>query len=324
MARLQQERVRPPLIWLALAAVYLVWGSTYLAIRVAIQTLPPFLMAGVRFIVAGSVLYLWARLRGDARGEPVRRVHWVAAFIVGGALLLGGNGGVVWAEQHVESGLTALIIATAPMWMVGIDRVAYKENLEPQAVAGIAIGFVGLVLLIWPFGAGRVDPAGAAVLVFAAFSWSAGSLYSRRASLPAKPRLSTSMQMLAGGVLLGAAGLVAGEPAKLDLAGVSMESAAAFVYLILFGSLVGFSAYVWLLKVAKTSLVSTYAYVNPVVAVILGKLILDEAVTPRMIAAGAVILFGVALIVIAGRPENVEPAGGPADAAPPQKDSDPG
>jgi drug/metabolite transporter (DMT)-like permease len=290
---------RRGLVIAAFAAVYTLWGSTYLAILFAIETLPPFLMASTRFLVAGGILYGVMRMRGDAAPS---RVHWRAAFVVGTLLLLGGNGGVVWAEQRVPSGVAALLVAIVPCWMVLLEWLR-RGGTRPTAlvVAGLVLGTAGLAILVGPevFGEGRVDRVGAAVLLVASFSWATGSIYSRNAPLPSSPLLTTGMQMLAGGACLAALGIVLGEPARIDFAGVSARSALALLYLIVFGSLIGYSAYIWLLRVSTPAKVATYAYVNPIVAVLLGWLLAGEALTGRMALAAAVIVSGVALITMA-------------------------
>jgi drug/metabolite transporter (DMT)-like permease len=281
----------------AFAAVYVIWGSTYLAIRIAIETLPPFLMASARFLVAGGLLYAWSRIRGAERPTAA---NWLAALTVGGLLLMGGNGAVVWAEQRVASGVAALLVATVPLWMVLLDWW-WRGGARPGrgVIAGIALGLAGLVLLVGPgtiAGGGRVDPAGAAVLVLGSFSWAAGSLYSQRAPLPKAPLLATSMEMLGGGLLLFFAGLLTREGSRLDLGAVSLQSVMALLYLVIFGSLVAFTAYIWLLRVSTPARVSTYAYVNPVVAVLLGWAFAGEPITARTLLAAAIIVGAVALI----------------------------
>lgn len=286
----------------ALAAVYVIWGSTYLAIAIAIETMPPFWMAGVRFVVAGALLYGLARLTGAARPVPV---HWRSAALIGGLLLLGGNGGVVWAEQRVDSGLTALLVSTVPLWMVLLQWLR-PGGVRPagRVLAGVAVGFAGLVMLVRPgSGHGGIDPLGVAVLMVGCLSWAWGSLHSRRVSLPASPLMATALEMITGGALLMLAGAVTGEPARLDLAAVSLRSALALGYLVVFGALVGFTAYIWLLRVASPVVVSTYAYVNPIVAVFLGWLIRGEPLTGSTLAAAAVIVTGVALITSAKAPQ---------------------
>ncbi len=286
-------------VLLAFAAIYVIWGSTYLAIRFAIETLPPFLMAGTRFLISGVMLYAWSRGRGAAKPE---RVHWKATAIIGALLLLGGNGGVVWAEQRVASGLAALLVATLPVWMVTMEWA--RGGIRPTAgvFAGLALGLMGIGLLVGPgeFAGGvGADAVGAVVLVVASISWAAGSIYSRGAKLPPSPLLTTGMEMLAGGALLVLAGLATGELGRLDLAAASPKSWLALLYLILFGSLIGFTAYIWLLKVSTPAKVSTYAYVNPVVAVMLGWALAGEELSMRTMIAAGVIIAGVAMISIA-------------------------
>ncbi len=285
------------MIWLALGSVYVIWGSTYLAIRVAIETLPPFLMASVRFVIAGVLLYAWAIRRGDRAGDRPTGRQWLAAFVIGGMLLVGGNGGVVWSEQYVPTGIASLIVATVPLWMALIDRFVNGQRLAVQAVMGLVVGFGGLVLLGGPGGDFHV--VGMVVLVGASLSWAIGSIYSRRVALPSRPLVGISMEMIGGGILLGLLGLALGEVGDVEPANISAASMWGLGYLIVFGSWVGFSAYLWLLRVAPVSLVGTYAYVNPVVAVFLGWWLLSEPVTLQTLGAAAVILVGVALIVTA-------------------------
>lgn len=291
------EPIRPSMlkVAIALAAVYFIWGSTFLAIRFAIETLPPFLMAGARMVFAGSLLYGWARWRGAPRPS---RVHWRSAALIGMFLLLVGNGAVVWAEQRVDSGLAALLVSVEPLWIVLLVWLRPGgERPTLRVIGGLLLGFAGLFLLVKPSSAtGGIDPLGAAVIVVGALSWAWGSLYGQRARLPESPLLTTGMQMLCGGGLLLLASLLAGEPAGFDPAAVSLRSLFALGYLVAFGSLVGFTAYVWLLRAASPVLVSTYAYVNPVVAVFLGWVLAGEPVTLGTLVAAAVILSGVALI----------------------------
>ncbi|MEO8294828.1 MAG: EamA family transporter [Gemmatimonadota bacterium] len=285
---------------LAFASVYIIWGSTYLAIRFAIATIPPLLMAGVRFLIAGIILYIWSRARGAPKPE---RIHWRSATIVGGLLLLGGNGAVVWAEQRVPSGLTALVVAIVPVW------IALMEWLRPggrrpgwQVAGGLGLGTLGLVLLASPGDAAlgaRIDLIGAAVLVLATLSWAAGSMKAKHSPLPASPLLGTGMEMIMGGILLVIGGTVLGEFGDLHVSLISTKSALSMLYLILFGSLVGFTSYVWLLRVSSPTRAATYAYVNPVVAVFLGWALASEAITLRTILAAAVIVGGVVLITSA-------------------------
>ena len=286
-------------IALALATVYVLWGSTYLAMRLAIATIPPFLMAASRHFTAGVLLYTFARWRGAPRPRPE---HWRSAAIIGGLLLLLGNGGVVWAEQRVSSGMAALLICSEPMWIVVFAWLRRDgRRPSPLVVAGLLVGMAGLALLVRPGlgGGGAVDPLGVVAVLISSISWAAGSLYVQRATLPSSPLLATSMQMLCGGLLLFATGALTGEPARFALSQVSTSSALAVLYLIVFGSLIGYTAYNWLLRSASPVLVSTYAYVNPVVAVFLGWALVSEPVTPGMLLGAAVILGGVALITTA-------------------------
>lgn len=293
-------RARPSRLKLALAfgAVYLVWGSTYLAIRYAIETLPPLLMAGTRHLVAGGVLYGVTRLRGapnpDLRG-------WKSSLLLGGLLLLGGNGAVVWAEQRVPSGLAALLVATEPLWVMLVDWLRPGGvKLNGTVAAGLACGFSGVILLVHPtrLNVGTaVDPWGAAVLVGAALSWAIGSIYAGRVRIPVAPMMFAATQMICGGILLLLTGSAAGEWSRLSIAAVSASSLAAIAYLVVFGSLVGFTAYTWLLGVTSPSSVSTYAYVNPVVAVILGWAFRGEPITLAVVLAATVIVLGVLIII---------------------------
>jgi drug/metabolite transporter (DMT)-like permease len=302
-------------VWTALGVLYFVWGSTYLAIKVAIESLPPLLMAGTRFLVAGGLLYVVAIRRGGVAGERPGLPQWRAAALVGGALLFMGNGGVVWAEHRdIPTGVVALIVATVPLWMAVFDRVVNGQRLPRLVVFGLVLGFLGLALLVGR-SEGPVDLLGTALVIMASLSWAAGSVYARGAPLPRNAFLAAGMEMLCGGVLLTVVGVASGEIADLDLAAITARSALGLSYLIVFGSLVAFSAYVWLLGSVRLSLASTYAYVNPVVALFLGWAVLSEPVTGRSLVASVVILAAVALIVTArARPEAVPPS--PADGPP--------
>ena len=287
-------------IWAGMLAIYVAWGSTYLAIRFAVETMPPFLMAATRFLIAGSILYIFRRLRKD---PTPTRIEWRSAAIVGALLLVGGNGSVVWAETRVPSGIAALLVGSAPLWMVLVDALR-PGGRRPHGwtVAGVVLGFLGIFVLIGPAQflgiQGSVDPLGAAVLTFAAFIWAVGSLYSRGARLPASPLLGTGMEMLAGGLGLLILGTLTGEWARLDLVAIAPRSWWGLLYLIVMGSWVGFAAYTWLLRVAPTTLVSTYAYVNPLVAIVIGNWLASEPVTPRILVAAAIIIGSVALITL--------------------------
>jgi drug/metabolite transporter (DMT)-like permease len=284
----------------AFAAVYSLWGSTYLAMRYADESLPPFLMAGTRFLVAGALLYGWLRLRGATRPS---RVHWRSALIVGALLLLGGNGMVAWSELVLPSSLAALLISTVPIWLALLDWLRPGGRRPSRAALfGLALGFAGVFLLIGPDAltahSAQGSPSGLILLVvpLAALSWAAGSLYSRSAKMPATPLLGTGMEMLAGGALLLVLAVVTGEPAQLHLQAVSPRSLLAVAYLIIFGSLVGFTCYTWLLRVTTPARVGTYAYVNPVVAVFLGWAFDSEPLTARTLIAAAIIIAGVIVI----------------------------
>jgi drug/metabolite transporter (DMT)-like permease len=309
-----RARGRGLLVVGALATVYLVWGSTYLGIALAIESLPPLLMAGARFLVAGAILYAVARRFDGSAARPDRR-QWSAALLTGTLLLSIGNGGVSWAQQTVPSGVAALVIASIPLWIVVLDRVFFGARLTWPAALGVAVGFAGVAVLVRPGAAGAVDVTGGLVLVIAAAGWATGTLLSRGQTLTVPPLLGAGMQMLAGGAVLLLAGAATGEVGELALADVSARSLAGFVYLVLFGSLLAFSAYVWLLRNARTSLIATYPYVNPIVAVALGWAVLGEAVDARVLLAGGVIVAAVALIASAppapaseGRSRSTEPA----------------
>jgi drug/metabolite transporter (DMT)-like permease len=274
----------------ALLTVYVVWGSTFLGIAVADRTMPPFLMLAGRFLLAGAVLYWWARRRGAER--PTAR-QWGAAAAVGAALLVVDTGGIAWAEQRVASGLTALLVASVPLFVALLDRACFGIRIPGRAALGIAIGLAGVAMLVGS--SGRLDPLGAAVILGASFAWAAGSAYARVAPLPSNTLLSAAMQMLTAGFALAAVSAVSGERVT---GAPGAASLGAFAFLVVFGSLLAFTAYGWLLRNAPSPLVSTYAYVNPAVAVFLGWLLVGEHVGGREIAAGLVILSSVALLAI--------------------------
>jgi drug/metabolite transporter (DMT)-like permease len=298
---------RPRLLALAaaFATIYIVWGSTYLAIKVAVATMPPLLMASARFLLAGLVL--WAILFGTRRFHATRR-QWRDNVLIGAFMLLGGNGLVVWAEQETPSGITTLVISLTPVlivvaeWLLAMREPTAGRGSRPTRLTliGLALGFIGLALLVWPAlassGTGRVDLLHIAALVFASLSWTIGSLASRNLNDPAEPFVGAAIQMLGGGMWLGLAGYVAGEPQRMDLSAITLESWLAWSYLLVAGSLIAFTSFVWLMQHCSPTLVATYAYVNPIVAVFLGWWVLDEAVGPRIFAAAAVIVAGVAAI----------------------------
>jgi drug/metabolite transporter (DMT)-like permease len=287
----------------AFAAIYLVWGSTYLGIRFAIDTIPPFLMGGVRFMIAGTVLYLWTSMRSPEKSVAI---HWRSTAIIGACLILGGNGAVVWAEQFVPSGMAALLVANLPFWIVVVEWIGPTRRRPSIGVAiGLVVGIIGIVVLVGPsaFDASGASGGGilkgAIALAIGNVLWAAGSIYSRHAPLPKSALRATAMEMLCGGALLVALAFITGEHKQFDLANVSARSLAGFAYLTSIGSLVGFTAYIWLLTVQPASRVSTYAYVNPVVAVFLGWAIAGEQLSIRTGIAAAIIIGAVALITTA-------------------------
>jgi drug/metabolite transporter (DMT)-like permease len=306
----------------ALGIVYVVWGSTYLGIAVMVQTLPPLVSAGFRYAVAGVILLLaliaWHRLRGTPFERPSRR-HWWSAIVIGTLLLLGGNGGVVLGETLIASGVAALVVATTPIWMALFEALVAGERPSRLTVAGLVAGIVGVAILVVPLeGSVRIDPLGLALVAGAAISWSIGSVYSRRVPMPRSPFQGAGLEMLAGGLVMLAVGLIRGELAAVNPDEFSTESVVALVYLIVFGSLVAFTAYIWLLSHAAITVVSTTAYVNPIVAVALGVLILNEPMEPRTWLA-AVIIIGAVVAIVTGRPRtasepepSVEPEPKPA------------
>lgn len=287
--------------WAALIAVYIVWGSTYLAIRFAVETIPPFLTAAVRFLVAGSLLYIWQRLSG---APAPKKIEWRSASIIGLLLLLGGNGLLNWAELRIPSGIASLFIATVPLWMVLIDAFRPHGRRANWLVwLGVLVGLTGTALLANPWQTHTIspalDPLGMGVLIFAAISWSIGSLYSRNAPLPEAPLMGTAMEMLVGSLGLFIIATLAGEWNQLHLATISPRSVGGLIYLIVFGSGIGFVAYTWLLRNAPTPLVSTYAYVNPVVAIFLGSFIGREPLETIEIISAAIVIAGVMIITTA-------------------------
>ncbi len=285
-------------IWLALLSLYIVWGSTYLAIRFTVETIPPFLSAGLRFLVSGVILLAWRYAAGDAM--PTKR-QWLSTTIIGVLLLLGGNGLVSFAEQQVPSGIAALIIGSVPMWLVLIEALR-PGGVKPnwQAILGLLIGFGGIFLLVGPAeltGSTRtLNPLGIGALLLAAFLWSLGSIYSRSADLPPSSLMATGAEMLTGSIVIFAFSGLVGEWSGFEFRAVSTRSWLGLAFLISFGSMVGFVSYIWLLKHARVSLVATYAYVNPLVAVLLGALFANEIINARILIAGLIIIGSVVLI----------------------------
>lgn len=291
------------LVLAAFGAVYLVWGSTYLAIRIGVESFPPLLLAGLRHFTVGLLLYPAFRWKTSVRPT---RTNWRAAIITGFLLLFVGNGGVSWAEQTVPSGVTALLVATVSLWLVIVDWLRPGGTKPvPKVIVGLVLGFAGLALLVGPAqlgGSGRVDPRGAAVLVFASLAWACGSLYSKHGGMPSSAMLGVAMQSFAGGLILLIAGFVTGEFHGFHFASVSLRSWLSLAYLIAFGSGIGFSAYIYILQKSTAARVATYAFVNPVVALFLGWIILGESITFRTVLAAAVILTAVILVITAPHP----------------------
>jgi drug/metabolite transporter (DMT)-like permease len=319
-------------IWLGMFVLYAVWGSTYLGIAIAVDSIPPFVMASARFLLAGSILLAWSIAReGRSFVVPTRR-EWRDSAIVGALLLGGGMGLVAFGEQTVPSGIAALLIATMPVWVAIFGGIFLGERLPRLAVIGIAVGFAGVAILAGPSalgGSGALDPLGLVACLLSPIAWSAGSLFaSHRATLPRRPLVATGIQMLLGGLVLALMATLSGELAAFDPSAVTGDSLVAFAYLTVIGSLLAFTVFGWMLRVAPLPLVATYAYVNPVVAVILGWIVLGETIDTRTVLAGGVIVFAVALIVTARgrmhRPDSVQtddrdpaisPGAGPASGS---------
>jgi drug/metabolite transporter (DMT)-like permease len=293
----------------AFAAVYVIWGSTYLGILWAIETMPPLLMASVRFLTAGGLLFLWSVGRGgpgvSARDRLPGAAQWRAAAIAGGLMLGGGNGAVTVAEQWVPSGMAALLVASVPLWLVLLDALfGSRTRPTPRAQLGLLVGFGGVALLAGGLGVGQGGPLeilGALLILGGCAAWAAGSLYLRYAPPPPRPLLWVSMQMLAGGALLGVVALATGEWVGFRVADVSLRSALSLAYLIVFGAIVAYTAYVWLLRVSTPARVGTYAYVNPVIALFLGWWLADEPLGFRSLVAAAIIVGSVVVIVSESR-----------------------
>jgi drug/metabolite transporter (DMT)-like permease len=310
------SRPQPP-VWavgLGFLAVYILWGSTYLAIKIVVETIPPFLGAAARHITAGIILFTILRLRGNQ--TPNRR-EWKSGFIVGGFLLLGGNGMLMWAEQTVPSGAASVIIATVPLFMVLFDTAVFRNSkLTPSLVLSLLLGLVGVGFLVWSPDTKDVvvQPLGGLVLIVASVSWALGSLLSRRLPMPTNSLMGTATQMLGGGALLVPFALLQGEASRLDVGGISTASLLALLYLIGPGSLIAFSCYTWILNHGTPAKVSTYAYVNPLVAIVLGVWLGQEELTRQMMIGAAAILLAVIVVVTLKRKKPA--AGDPAAAAP--------
>lgn len=305
------------MVWAALWVIYVVWGSTYLAIRVTVETLPPFLSAGARFLLAGVILYAVLALRRGWREIKITKRELGASALVGAALLFGGNGLVSLAEQEVSSSLAALIIASVPLWVI-LLRTITGEKVSRATLVGVGIGFAGVAMLVLPGGDSDANVAGLLTLVVAALSWASGSFFSSKLPLPRDPFVSTAAQMVTGGLVLLVAGAATGETSGLDPSEFSGASMSAFAYLVTIGSLFAFTCYVWLLQNAPISKVATYAYVNPVIAIFLGWLILSESITTTILVGAGVIVSSVAFIVSkesGSKRARADDADAPAEAA---------
>ena len=287
---------RAAAVGFGLGALYLIWGSTYLGVMVAIRTMPPLLMSSVRFLVAGVLLYVWARRRETGASAAPDGRQWLAAGTTGFALLLIGSGGIAWAEQRLDSGVAALLGASIPLWIALLDRAVFGSRLSRGAMIGLGIGLAGVFVLVGPASHG-VNLVGAAAVLVSSLGWAAGSLHARSSPLPSSPLLTAGMQMIVGGALLGVAGIAAGEVRQVRLEAVSAWSLAAFAYLVVAGSLLAYPLYQWLLRNAPTRVVTTHAYVNPAVAVLLGWLVLAEPLTRSTLVAAGAIVASVLLIV---------------------------
>ncbi|MBI2333269.1 MAG: EamA family transporter [Chloroflexi bacterium] len=298
-------------IWIALITLYIVWGSTYFGIKVAIETIPPFFHAGIRFLVSGLIILAWQKA---ARQEMPTRKQWLSTAIIGNLLLLGGNGLVSWAEQFIPSGIAALIIATVPLWLVIMEALR-PGGIKPtwQAIAGLVVGFVGIFILAGPAeisgSQSELNTFGVIALLTATVLWAMGSIYSKTADLPKTSLVTTGAEMLMGSIGLFIISLLTGELNGWDPSAVSARSIGGLIYLITIGSIVGFGSYIWLLQNAPISLVATYAYVNPIVAVILGYLFGNEALEPRTWIATAIIIGAVVFINSKGKPQVQKEAG---------------
>lgn len=299
MTTLAENRSQVPnwMVWSALWIVYIVWGSTYLAIRVVVETLPPFLSGGVRFLIAGTVLYIFLAIKRGVRAMRVTKRELLSCALIGSALLFGGNGLVLVAEQGIASGLAALLIATVPLWVIVLRKLT-GENVSRGTMVGVAMGFAGIALLVLPGeSATGAETTGVILVLVAALSWATGSFISGKLKLPSDPFTSTAVQMMCGGLTLTLAGLVTGEMTSMNIGEFSAASLWAQLYLITIGSWFAFTAYVWLLQNAPISKVATYAYVNPVIALFLGWIILSERITALMLVGATVIVASVAGIV---------------------------
>ena len=311
----------------ALAVVYVAWGSTFVAMRVAVRSLPPLTMSGVRFLAAGLLLYCWCRWQRhrhpDAGWRAPNRAEWRASAILGIALPAAGTGGAAWAEQKIPAGTAALLLASVPVWMTITSRIADNERISARTAGGLALGLAGVVVLINPLAARAPDLLASGVALGGALCWGCGSVYAKRAPHPGQPLLASGMEMICAGVALCLIGAAGGELGRINAASLISDSGLALGYLIVFGSLLGYSTYEWLLHHASSQLAGTYAFVSPLVAVILGWWLLGEQISGHTLLAAAAIAAGVALIMLhprkpePGRPETADqPRKPPAEQVP--------
>ncbi len=312
-AVLRRPAASPLAVAVGLLVLYFVWGSTYVGIKIAVESMPPFLMASARFLLAGALLFGWCVLRERRDAFRIDRVELRDSFIVGALLLGGGMGMVALGEQTVPASMAALLIALMPMWVAIFGRVIFGERLPRAAVLGIALGVVGVGILVAPASGGTLALGGLIAVILSPISWASGSLYSSHvARLPRMPLLATAVEMLCGGLVLAVMALVTGEFAGFDPAAVTQASWLAFLYLTTVGSVIGFTTFSWLIRVAPLPKVATYAYVNPVVAFVLGAILLGEELSPRTVLAAVVIVGAVALIITA-RSRATAPTTAPGD-----------
>lgn len=287
---------RPLVVWLALGILYVVWGSTYLGIKLALDGFPPFFMTGVRYTIAGALVMVFIAIRGNFRATPRQ---WLGVFISGAIMIPIGNGGVVWGEQYLGSGVAAIVVSTMPFWIALLSWLLLGDRLSIWTGLGLALGFGGLVVLVGPTRVRQDELLGVAVVLVAAFGWGLGTVLIKKLAAPDNAFLVSGMQMFCGGLVATLISLLTGDAFRFKPAALHPGAAAAFVYLILVGAILGYGVFQWLVKNAPLPLVSTYAYVSPVVAVILGILVLGEHLSAHAIAGGAIVVAGVAVIVTA-------------------------
>jgi drug/metabolite transporter (DMT)-like permease len=304
-----------PLLIACFAAVFLIWGSTYLAIRFAIETIPPLAMAGLRFLTAGALLFPLAYLTGDRAHDRLRAVHWRSALVIGSLLLFAGNGVITLAEQHVASGLVALLVATVPLWMAAFGHLAGVQRVGRVGAVGLAAGLLGVGLMLRPGSVGAGSPGWIAFTLISPLTWALGSMYARSAPMPRRPLLATSMEMLCGGAVLCVTATLLGEWGQFHPAAISAVSVAGFVYLVVAGSMVGYTAYTYLNGKVSPQAASSYAYVNPLVAVLLGWAFVGETITPTTLLAGGLIVVAVVALLAGDRRPSWRAARAPSPAA---------